>query len=132
MISLISNGHVQRLQSLPGLIIIISYNPLFHSSQKLVRSSLCEYLHLIKKNSHQSNRHCEFFLIRCDNSQRAANQFLRWLEKRLYAKLVKCNCYKYSIFVRIIREWNNLPKKVEKAGNLNLFSCRLKLLINIV
>ena len=29
------------------------------------------------------NKHCEFFLIRCKYSQRAANQFLRWLEKRL-------------------------------------------------
>ena len=27
----------------------------------------------------------EFFLIRCKYSQQAANQFLRWLEKRLYS-----------------------------------------------
>ena len=48
-------------------------------------SARCEYLHLIKKNSQQANRHCVFFLIRCKHSQRAANQFLRWLEKKLYA-----------------------------------------------
>ena len=43
----------------------------------------CEYLHLNKNNSQQAHKHCEFFLIRCKHSQRAANQFLRGLEKRL-------------------------------------------------
>ena len=47
--------------------------------QKLVRSS-----HLIKKNSERANKHSEFFLIRCKHSQRAANQFLRWLENEAY------------------------------------------------
>ena len=56
--------------------------PLFQSSQKLAR---CECLHLIKKNSQCLFAWCEFFLIRCKYSQRAANRFLRWLEKRLKA-----------------------------------------------
>ena len=38
-------------------------------------------MHLIKKNSQRANKHCEFFLMRCNYSQRAANQFLPWLEK---------------------------------------------------
>ena len=37
----------------------------------------CEYLHLIKKNSQCLFARCEFVLIRCKYSQRAANQFLR-------------------------------------------------------
>ena len=57
---------------------------LFSSHRKNCFVARCEYLHLIKKNSQQANKHCEFFLIRCKHSQRAAKQFLRWLEKRLY------------------------------------------------
>ena len=48
-----------------------------HSHRKNWFVARCEYLHLIKKNSQQANRRCEFFLIRCKPSQRAANQFLR-------------------------------------------------------
>ena len=61
---------------------------LFSSHRKNWFAARCECLHLIKKNSHQANEHCEFFLIRCKHSQRAANQFLRWLEKRLNGDIV--------------------------------------------
>ena len=50
---------------------------LFSSHRKNWFAARCEYLHLLKKNSQQANWHCEFFLIRCKYSQRAANQFLR-------------------------------------------------------
>ena len=40
----------------------------------------CECFHVIEKNSQRANKYCEFFLIRCNYSQQAANQFLRWLE----------------------------------------------------
>ena len=43
----------------------------------------CECLHLIKQNSQCLFACWEFFLIRYKYSQRAANQFLRWLKKRL-------------------------------------------------
>ena len=62
-------------------VILLCLKPLFQSSQKLVRSSL--QVLASKKNSQRANRHCEFFLIRYKHLQRAANQFLRWLEKRL-------------------------------------------------
>ena len=62
---------------------------IFSSHHKNWFAARCEYLHLIKRNSHQANKHCGFFLIRCKHSQRAANQFLRWLEKRLKAIYVK-------------------------------------------
>ncbi|XP_028407530.1 uncharacterized protein LOC114530144 [Dendronephthya gigantea] len=50
---------------------------------------------------------------------------------KLYVKLAKCNSYKNSFFVRIIDDWNNLPKDVVEAGNLNTFKHRLKLFMNI-
>ena len=65
---------------------------IFSSHRKNCFAARCEYLHLIKKNLHEANRHCEFFLIRCKHTQRAANQFLRWLEKRF-------NTQKYPVFV---------------------------------
>ena len=56
---------------------------LFSSHRKNWFAARCECLHLIKKNSQCLFARCEFFLIRCMYSQPAANQFLRWLEKRL-------------------------------------------------
>ena len=53
---------------------------LFSSHRKNWFAARCECLHLIKKNSQCSFAYCEFFLIRCKYSQRAANRFLRWLE----------------------------------------------------
>ena len=41
-------------------------------------------------------------------------------------KLANCNCYKYSFFVRIIREWNDLPSNVVEIGNLKRFKIALK------
>ena len=37
-----------------------------------------------------------------------------------------CNCYKYSFFVKIIREWNDLPANVVEIGNLRRFKIALK------
>ena len=50
---------------------------LFSSHRKNGFAARCEYLHLIKKNSQRTNKHCEFFLIRSKHSQRAAKQFLQ-------------------------------------------------------
>ena len=50
---------------------------------------------------------------------------------KLYVKLAKCNSYKHSFFVRIVKDWNNLPKDVVEAGNFQLFKSRLKLFMNI-
>ena len=55
---------------------------LFSSHCRNSFAARCECLHLIKK-SQQANRPCEFFLIICKHSQRAVNQFLPQLEKRL-------------------------------------------------
>ena len=45
---------------------------------------------------------------------------------KLQVKLANCNCYKYSFFVKIIREWNDLPAKVVEVGNLRRFKIALK------
>ena len=64
---------------------------------------------------------CEFFLIRCKYSQRDANQFLRWLEKRLYTMLVK-----------LLYEWESLKLRFWRLlGNCRVADGVLTL-INLV
>ena len=41
------------------------------------------------------------------------------------------HCYKYSFFVKIIREWNDLPANVVEIGNLRRFKIALKLYMRI-
>ena len=55
----------------------MGFKSLFSSHRKNWFAARCEYLHLIKKNLQCLFACCEFFLIRCKHSQRAANQFLR-------------------------------------------------------
>ena len=45
---------------------------------------------------------------------------------KLQVKSANCNCYKYSFFVKIIREWNDLPANVVEVGNLRRFKTALK------
>ena len=40
---------------------------------------------------------------------------------KLKFKASNCNCFKYSFFVRIVKEWNDLPEWVFGAGNLGIF-----------
>lgn len=49
----------------------------------------------------------------------------------LWNRLHQCNCYKYSFFVRIVKEWNNLPEWVVGAGNLACFKRSLGSFLNI-
>jgi hypothetical protein len=44
----------------------------------------------------------------------------------LYPKLPKINCYKYSLFVRIISDWNSLPCSVVEVNNIREFKRELK------
>ena len=50
---------------------------------------------------------------------------------KLQVKSAKCNCYKYSFFVKIIREWNDLPTKVVEIGNLRRYKIALKSYMHI-
>ena len=45
---------------------------------------------------------------------------------KLQVKSANCNCYKYSFFVKIIREWNDLPANVVEVENLRRFKIALK------
>lgn len=47
---------------------------------------------------------------------------------RVGVKVKPCNsnCFKYSLFVRIVPEWNDVPVNVVEAGNRNLFKKVLK------
>ena len=99
--------------------IIRRFLSLFSSHRKNWFAARCKYLHLIKKNSQRANRHCEFFLIRCKHSQRAANQFLRWLEKRLNGDIVPV----YIEFTDI----TGLLIWLQKLGDRKWRICRTKI-----
>ena len=45
---------------------------------------------------------------------------------KLQVKSANCNCYKYSFFVNIICEWNDLLANVIEIGNLRRFKIALK------
>ena len=45
---------------------------------------------------------------------------------KLYCKLSRINCFKYSFFNNVISHWNDLPSNVVEAGSLELFKCKLK------
>ena len=48
-----------------------------------------------------------------------------------YLKPAKCNPYKYSFSIRIVRHWNSLPGFVVEAGSLSRFKSALKRFLNI-
>jgi len=51
---------------------------------------------------------------------------------KLQFKGSNCNCYKYSFFVRIVKEWNDLPECVVEAGNFGSFKRSLRSFLNIM
>ena len=50
---------------------------------------------------------------------------------KLYVKPAKCNPYKYSFPIRIVRDWNSLPGSIVEAGSLSRFKSALKRFLNI-
>ena len=65
-----------------------------------------------------------FEFTKC-NSTRANHPY------KLYLKPAKCNPYKYSFSIRIVRHWNSLPGSVVEAGSLSRFKSALKRFLNI-
>ena len=65
-----------------------------------------------------------FEFTKC-NSTRANHPY------KLYLKPAKCNSYKYSFSIRIVRHWNSLPGSVVEAGSLSCFKSALKRFLNI-
>lgn len=45
---------------------------------------------------------------------------------RKQVKIAKCYYYKYTLFVRIVREWNKLPRYIVEAENLRRFKANGK------
>ena len=58
-----------------------------------------------------------FELTKC-NSTRANHPY------KLYVKPAKCNPYKYSFPIRIVRDWNSLPGSFAEAWSLSRFKVR--------
>ena len=50
---------------------------------------------------------------------------------QLGVKNARVNPYKYSFFIRIVKEWNNLPQCVVEAESFKLFKARLKSFLNM-
>ena len=67
----------------------------------------------------------DFFKVALDTRTRANHPF------KLFVKSVKLNLYKYSFFVRIVKDWNNLPLHVVEAESFKTFKTRLKSFLNL-
>ena len=67
----------------------------------------------------------DLFEFRKSNSTRTNHPY------KLYLKPAKCNSYKYSFSIRIVRHWNSLPGSVVEAGSLSRFKSALKRFLNI-
>ena len=55
------------------------------------------------------------------NSQKS--NLLGRITHKLYCKLSRIDCFKYSFFNNVISHWNDLPSNVVEAGSLELFKC---------
>ena len=67
----------------------------------------------------------DFFELALDTRTHAIHPF------KLFVKSAKVNPYKYSFFVRIVKDWNNLPLHVVEAESFNIFKTRLKSFLNL-
>ena len=59
------------------------------------------------------------------NSTRANHPY------KLYVQPAKCNPYKYSFPIPIVRDWNSLLGSIVQAGCLSRFKSALKRFLNI-
>lgn len=87
-------------------------------SSRRTYSSLVECYKIVFGLSHLDFE--EFFQFAKVKSTRANHSY------KLYCKLSRINCFKYSFFNNVISYWNNLPSNVVEAGTLELFKCKLK------
>ena len=58
--------------------------------------------------------------------KRLLNQGLQNRALKRMLRREKCNPFKYSFFIRIVKEWNNLPQYVVEAESFKLFKAGLK------
>ena len=67
----------------------------------------------------------DFFELALDKRTRANHSF------KLGVKNARVNPYKHSFFIRIVKEWDNLPQYVVEAESFRLFKERLKSFLNM-
>ena len=78
------------------------------------------------------NCHGFYHLIFEDFFDFAATRFTRANHQyKLNVKPARLNCYKHSFFIRIVTLWNEFPRDVVVADNLQRFKYKLKLYLNI-
>ena len=65
------------------------------------------------------------------NSLKFSDFFELVLDKRTRAKNARVNSYKYSFFIRVVKEWTNLPQSVIEAESFKLFKARFKSFLNM-
>ena len=100
--------------------------------------------HYLKWSPLKNRQRLYFSLIECNKSIFSLSNlefqdFFQSASKRtgsnhnykLKFQALGCNCYKYSFFVRIVKEWNDLPEWVVGAGNLACFKRSLGSFLNI-
>ena len=87
-----------------------------------------EYSSLVecyKTASESKGRESRGYFEYCNNNNRSNNPF------KIRMKSTKVNAFKHSFFVRIVKEWNNLPHHFFFDININKFKCDLKKWMNI-
>ena len=67
----------------------------------------------------------DFFELALDTRTRTNHPF------KFFVKSAEVNPYKYSFFVRIVKDWNNLPLHVVEANSFNIFKTKLKSFLNL-
>ena len=50
---------------------------------------------------------------------------------KLYVKPARVNCYKHSLFIRIVKLWNSLPTETVEAADIGAFKRNLRLHLGI-
>ena len=108
-------GNIGRDMSYEERLKFLNWPTLY---QRRLFSSLTESYKTV--NSLNGLDPLEFFMFAHDFRPLRANH--RYKLKPVSAKL---NSFKYSFFVHIVNDWNNLPKDVAEAENLNIFKNRL-------
>ena len=63
----------------------------------------------------------DYFIFAHDFCSLRANHHFK-----LKLKTAKLNSYKYSFFIRVINDWNNVPEEIAESKNLDIFKNRLK------
>ena len=62
----------------------------------------------------------DYFVFNCYGNTRSNHSF------KLRQPLAKVNCFLHSFFVRIIKQWNALPKEIVHEQDFSIFRIKLR------